>query len=402
MEAAREKLNVLTSLRFFAATLVFLFHYGGTVAATGPFWVQGLTKHGHSAVTFFFVLSGFILSYTYLSRDGGTGLKGTRTSFWAARFSRVYPLYCVALLISLPMYVYGTFRGRNPATDSLMGLLFVPVMLQAWLPPAAIEWSPPAWSLSVEAFFYAVFPALARLTTRKSPKSLLGYSFALICVTTMVSEALWPSALKHASAQSFNLRNFLLYFPLLHLPSFLTGMAVGRYYLVSKQNETARGTVGTVLFPVIITLLVAMFALRTKLPGFLYSPPILVLLFSIAIYSGAMTNKGLGTILALPILTLLGDSSYAMYILQAPLSAWYESLLKLVFHIRDWTQSLSLVLLFFIILVVLSVVSFEFVEKPLRGKTRKWFEGIWSVPPSTLPAMAAATMENLARGDNDR
>jgi hypothetical protein len=78
MHDQRIKSDALTSLRFFAVMLVLLFHYAGDIATSGPFWMQGLTKHGHSAVTFFFVLSGFILSYSYLCPEKPALIKDNR------------------------------------------------------------------------------------------------------------------------------------------------------------------------------------------------------------------------------------------------------------------------------------------------------------------------------------
>src|SRR5215472_16908378 len=86
---ARPKLNALTSLRFFAAMHVVIFHLTGLVH--GPKWYQKLASVGHLGVTFFFVLFGFILVYTYVDSPV------SRYHFWQARFARIYPAYAVAL-----------------------------------------------------------------------------------------------------------------------------------------------------------------------------------------------------------------------------------------------------------------------------------------------------------------
>jgi peptidoglycan/LPS O-acetylase OafA/YrhL len=91
----RPELLTLTSVRFFAALEVVLMHtlyeLGGEQARALPAAVIALLTRGGLAVSFFFVLSGFILAYTYC--DGQNELKTTPGKFWRARFARIYPLY---------------------------------------------------------------------------------------------------------------------------------------------------------------------------------------------------------------------------------------------------------------------------------------------------------------------
>src|SRR5438105_5116432 len=94
IEASRPRLPALTSLRFFAAFHVFIFHVQAIVAVFGPAWYQRLASIGYVGVSFFFVLSGFILVYTY------EGKPIMARDFWRARFARVYPAYAFALLLT--------------------------------------------------------------------------------------------------------------------------------------------------------------------------------------------------------------------------------------------------------------------------------------------------------------
>jgi hypothetical protein len=96
-KAARCRIDSLTSLRFFAAVYVVLFHTETAVLirhhAAKP-WIT-FAGHGYLAVSFFFILSGFLLTWTYADRR----YAGSFKPFLLARFARIYPVYLLALLI---------------------------------------------------------------------------------------------------------------------------------------------------------------------------------------------------------------------------------------------------------------------------------------------------------------
>lgn len=93
----------LTGLRFLLAALVVLFHYTKGRSMPGPEPWLNLVAVGDSAVTGFFVLSGFVLAKTYLLPDGT--MKGTMKGFWSARFARIYPIYALSLILVAPAYL---------------------------------------------------------------------------------------------------------------------------------------------------------------------------------------------------------------------------------------------------------------------------------------------------------
>src|SRR5260370_3381114 len=134
----------------------------------GAVWFQKLSSIGYVGVSFFFVLSGFILVYTYAGRP--MILK----DFWRARFARIYPAYAFSLLVTAPFFFFAVLTMNIPFFAwAKAHLKFVSVLvvslLQAWVPPAALSWNAVAWSLSVEAFFYLLFPFLLLFFVRLSP-----------------------------------------------------------------------------------------------------------------------------------------------------------------------------------------------------------------------------------------
>ena len=124
----------MTALRFAAALLVFFFHayFTGTVA----------TRGGYVGVSFFFVLSGFVLMWS--RRPGEHAAR-----FYWHRFARIWPLHALVVVLIL---VFGLAAEGVPTNLTLLDGLPVQDLV-----------NPPSWSLTDEAFFYAVFPLLAAL-----------------------------------------------------------------------------------------------------------------------------------------------------------------------------------------------------------------------------------------------
>lgn len=135
----------------FAAALVVLFHHL-LLAIPGVVGVLALAQAGYVGVTFFFVLSGFVLTYSWTS---------TRmVDFYVKRAARIFPVH---LLTALAMAAVLWRGGVNwPVLPVNLALA------QAWSPDPAVHLSfvGASWSLSCEVFFYACFPLLYVVLSR--------------------------------------------------------------------------------------------------------------------------------------------------------------------------------------------------------------------------------------------
>jgi len=356
--ATRAPLPILTSLRFFAAAEVVIYHEVYTMGRLGGvnFFLRDLASAGYEAVTFFFVLSGFILTYVYSGRLEHGCLTTSSREFWKARFARISPAYFLGLLVALPHFVYSTLISKTTAIpDFILGLALVPILQQAWWPPTAMAWNAPAWSLSVEFLFYACFPILALITGRLSRNYFVVLAYGLVISVAILRYIISsPSNAFDSPAV-----NFEMFFPLFHLPQFLFGMALGRLYLfgptVSRKYHSAMlyaGAVGLML----------VFGGRSMLPAWAHTDATLVLLFGCVIFGGAKADGAL-SVLAFPPLILLGEARYAMYILHMPLGWWWDWLTR-----RLTLPPLTSVVVYFSIVMGMSIVTYQYVEKPLRRR----------------------------------
>lgn len=215
MTAVPARLDALTGLRFVAAAVVFVYHLATWLRVPG-FRPGAL---GPAAVGYFFVLSGFILAHVYRREDGAP----SPGRFWLARVARVWPLHLACLLLMLVLW---------PSTmpDSwirALQLLSHVLLLQGWTwdSDLALAWNGPAWSLSVEALFYALFPLLVVRRAR----TLVG----IYVVCCLANAACYAVAEQVAAARPDRLAvcaYLASSFPLLRLQEFVLGICANVFY----------------------------------------------------------------------------------------------------------------------------------------------------------------------------
>lgn len=347
----------LTSLRFIAALLVLLNHCGFE-SSTFPL-LRSLASNGYEAVSFFFVLSGFVLSYNYYSRSAKDVLRGSLPEFFRGRMARIYPMYLLALLVAWPHFIHGFKTGQVPAGIFWPSLISVPTLLQSWFPALAMAWNIPAWSLSVEAFCYCLFPLLLAKLDRQS----LGFPLGLCLLVLLLAEGFGKWA--HASPP---FRLFLAHSPVIHVASFAAGICLGLQF--RRLNP---GWLKARWWPLgLAGLLGCAFTLRDILPPWIYSKPVLVPLYCALIFAVAQASGG-GGILESAWMVKLGAASYSLYILHAPLYQWYVTASRAWLHV-DPHSHLALPSLFCGGMVVLSLGTYRYVEVPagawIRARTK--------------------------------
>lgn len=167
-------LPALTSARFFAALMIVFYHIPAFMPAWTNFgWVPKTFVQG---VSFFFVLSGFILTHVYASRPVK---KYGRFIF--QRYARLWPVHFFTLLIAL-----GYFPPGQPYQESGFQQSWIQLantsLLQSILPYNAYVFSgnQPSWSISTEMYFYFAFPFLMVNIQENWRKKLL-LSLLLVC-----------------------------------------------------------------------------------------------------------------------------------------------------------------------------------------------------------------------------
>jgi peptidoglycan/LPS O-acetylase OafA/YrhL len=199
-------LTGLTALRGLAAWWVVFYHFAPFLYTHLPLNIWLVAKKGFLAVDLFFILSGFVIFYSY-QHSLSANVQSLRT-FFVKRLARVYPLHFFflgAYLILTVMLLIFRNTPPDPLTFSPTQFGLQLTLLQAWgfAENAGLSWNYPAWSVSAEFFAYLLFPIfLLVLKPQKWPTALLigailactagliGYYFAIgICPGSVATNA---------------------------------------------------------------------------------------------------------------------------------------------------------------------------------------------------------------------
>jgi len=357
-----KEIKALTSLRIFAALGVLVYHSGSSAlynSGIAPRFVTNILQNGYLGVSFFFVLSGFILTLVY---QGRLNNRVDLQKFGLARLARVYPVYLLALLLLLP------YAMLQPITVSALPQFF---LLQSWLPLACVKtsweipnWNMQAWTLSIEFFFYLLFPFLINFLGARSHRVVA----AVTLLTAMTILALRLSA--PPETPSLNAAPLAyLPLPLLRTPEFIYGIGLG---LLHTRGLIARSPLA--LFLVVVCLIGCMAISNED-----WVAPIITVLAGgiIALIPGSLSTGPIARVLNSNTLVLWGGASYAVYLLQFPVRLMISS------AFRGPLTDIGRVA-YFPILLLAALLVFKFWESPMRKLILR------RKPLEAIPAVTAA------------
>jgi peptidoglycan/LPS O-acetylase OafA/YrhL len=359
------RIEALTGLRFFAALHIVLFHQATWIFENWANGASGSTsiladgalefiRNGPASVSFFFILSGFILFHTYYSAIEAGTLSKRR--FWVARFARVFPVYLLGLVLMMPLMLVACRSGVTSIFDAARSGVLSLFLLQSWHVPDALSWNAPGWSLSVEAFFYLSFPFIAPRFAGMSVRTAVCSALVLHVLTRLVFAGL-------EGQQKW--MDFSAYFPPCRLGEFVLGLAVGRVFVATRKLPVRMSKSVSIALLLGSAFLLVGIARPLGVTGGLLLQP---LAFAVAIYSVARTGAG-GVVLGGRLAILLGEASYAMYLLHVPVARY----LGVIFRRTIESGAFGVVgLIGYVVLVIaISIVAFRWFELPARNWLRK-------------------------------
>jgi peptidoglycan/LPS O-acetylase OafA/YrhL len=289
--APLSRLDSLTSLRAVAALVVFAFHLPGFGGRRGDWLLAHTAGQGLLGVSFFFALSGFVLVWAARPHD-------RPSRFYRRRFARIYPAMAVALVLGL------VINASLDHTFSPLQVLLAFAGLQAWVPVSEYVHAANgvAWSLSCEAFFYALFPLLVgRLVAMDvgARRALQGSMLGVVLLVAVLA----------ASAGSDDETAVLLSnnFPLLRLPEFVLGATVA--------VDVLRGTVPRIPLTAAVALAVVAYGVAGFVPLAFRSAAVTLVPVLVLLAAAAQSDLGgARTVLSRRAFVWAGEVSFCFYL----------------------------------------------------------------------------------------
>lgn len=348
------RIDSLTSLRFFAAAAVLIHHLDFLQKSPSPDVVAtfGWFFEGFAGVQFFYILSGFVIAYSFASRAGSLSFG----DFLFFRAARIYPIHWLTLLAAA--YLYGEFHA--PTSDTWFRLLTNAALLQSFVPDVSFFFSfnGVSWSISTEMFFYAAFCLFVPLSSRA-----LMFAWSALMLVIVIN------LLAFKGVDWFS--NWLLYInPTFRFIDFLTGVLLYRLFVARPLEMSYRAATVAEFVSIALVALSVIAAMVWAVPiqwrwDIYYIPSMATMIFVFAhqrgLVSGLLNNR---------LLVLLGDSSFALYMVHQLVIGRWAANPETILRLRDMARVTTIL---FLAAIVLSVVLHVCFEKPVNRLLRSWW-----------------------------
>lgn len=387
----------LTSARFFAALAVMLGHFSHYLDLPQEMWWM----LGGYGVSFFFVLSGFILCYRYWDDFAAGVSRRSYRNFFVARVARIYPSYALALALITLLYLViarlepgSAVFPENAVTSWLVNLLAI----QTFAPSYATQqnWNGPGWSVSTEMFFYLACPFILAALARhaRSPRALvLAFAGAAVFGAAMQSATLWL-VFKHGWDADFWLdivasRNIIWL-----IPEFLAGVVAARLLCGGHLGVLGRKSARNVLLAVSLLSVAALNAAPwpAERDAMLLMRQYRLDLAYMLPFAGVVLALGAGPTFLSPLLSrpawvFLGNVSYGVYIYH-----WIGWVAVAHANADGAVVPPGAVAAVVVGIVVFSALSYVTFERPLR----KWIRSAFA-PRSIVDSRASRQTRGIRR-----
>ncbi|WP_221350487.1 acyltransferase family protein [Streptomyces beigongshangae] len=375
---AQSRLPSLTGMRFLAALMVMLCHAGTSLLPRlgdpKVSWYERLVANaGPVGLSFFFVLSGFVLTWVAAPDD-------TRVAFWRRRLVKIFPNHLVTLAAAVALMLY---TGVAVTTANTVPTLF---LVQAWIPRQDVILNfgsnTPSWSLSCELLFYLSFPWLLIAARRIRPQRLWWWVVGLVvamCVVPLLAGLLPDRPYMVASSDPWWQVWFVYHFPVTRLLEFVLGILTA---LVIRSGRWI-----PLPFGVAALLAAGAFTGGALLTDtYRYVAPTALPLALLVGAAATADLRGRRTGCGGRAMVRLGEISYAFYMVHflvvsyGPIGA---------IHLENWTKPLSTgdaFLLTGVTLVsslVLAWLLHTFIEAPAMRRWSRRADPVPTVPPSS-------------------
>ncbi len=337
-----------------------------------PIWAQPiafLTYIGWLGVSFFFILSGFVLTWSFDS-------KVTYKRFLLNRLSRIYPLHILGIALCVSAYLtVGSALAGYPT--SLNNTIFSFFLVHSWgigHPDIRQSWDGVSWTLSVEFFFYLLAPLLIRASARMSSTALINACLILFSLYLLAGSL----ATAHGTAWVLDALNFN---PVARLPEFIFGITACR--LIQRGcvvNLNVIQKFASFVPYLIYNYVFGFNGANDPLSIALVIPPFILLIVSGA-SSNIASQRGVGKTRK-GVLEKLGDISFSVYMTHAITQVVVSLLIHKLSIPIPWVVGIIVTVS---VDVLVGWMAYKWVEVPGRGLILRVFSGSTAGGPKQIP-----------------
>jgi peptidoglycan/LPS O-acetylase OafA/YrhL len=382
------EIKALSGLRIVAAVWVVLFHFRPWLEVAAPGFRSALApvlNCGAQGVDLFFMLSGFVLTWTYLDRMGESfSIRSTLHFLWL-RLARVWPVYLVTLHLAAAWIIFTLYVGHEPskAADQLNAVSYVRqvLLMQLWFQPYfdGSSWDGPAWSISAEWLAYLLVGLLVlvifRIARATTARGLLWLA---------VAASLPPALLLLATGQFYTPWNWLPRIVMQFTAGALACAAVRKLQL----SEPARRRVGYLSVVLAGAIVGTLYLLDAHpVPKVSDSSGLVDVLFVPLVVTLAIGVGSLPRLLSTRIMVYGGYISFSLYMVHELVHTawnWFTAQFEIVLT-PSWSAKL-IVISVLGVAVLGGAALYHFVEEPARLWMRRMVKAQDSKADATDPA----------------
>lgn len=350
-----KQLDHLTSLRFFAATAVLFSHLAPLQNVSNP--IQQLAQiyfhEGYIGVSFFFILSGFILSHSYEGKIKSKSLSVHK--YLLLRLARLYPLH---ILIAIA-YLANDILSRN--NINIYQILSNFLLLQSWNSDPSFHFSlnSVSWSISNEMFFYLSFIVFIFIKISTMIK--------ILCVLTAgtIGSLIYFTALKNQPIAAWDLHYYFYIFPPVRCIEFIFGIII---YHFSQNNYSTKNSTFHELSSLVLLFFVIYLAYFFKI-DMIWRYQMYYLPFMLYLFWAYAPGKGqISKLLKNDFFILLGNSSFALYLSHR---IFTDHGFRLIEKFMITQNIVVQAIIIIITAAIASIIIYKFIEYPIHNRLKK-------------------------------